>query len=88
MVEYIASIALLANQSKQSGEPFPIHILPKLTAIKKGAPSDVQLTEHFVKSSVMESIAQHTIGVGDPVENGLLPTALHTALCRPRRFGL
>ena len=49
-IENIAFVALLASQPEQSGEPFPIHILPTPTAIKKDAPGDVQLMEHFVKS--------------------------------------
>ena len=42
--------ALLASQAEQSGEPFLIHMLPSPRAIKKDAPGDIQLMEHFVKS--------------------------------------
>ena len=41
---------LFASQAKQSGEPFPIHMLPSPIAIKKDDLGDVQLMEHFVKS--------------------------------------
>lgn len=62
-IEDIASAALLANQAEQSGEPFPIHMLPNPTAIKKGAPGDVQLMERFVKSPSygVDSAAYHRL---------------------------
>ena len=43
MIEDIASTTLLANQAEQSGKPFPIHMLPRPIAMKKGAYGDVQL---------------------------------------------
>ena len=41
MIEDIAYAAPLTSQAEQSGEPFPIHMLPTPTTIKKDAPSDV-----------------------------------------------
>ena len=38
MIEDIASAALLASQAEQSGEPFPIHMLPTPAAIKNRRP--------------------------------------------------
>ena len=63
MIEDIASAALLANQAEQSGEPFPLHMFPNPTAIKKGAPGDVQLMERFVKSPSygVDSAAYHRL---------------------------
>ena len=62
-IEDIASAALLASQAEQSGEPFPIHMLPTPTAIKKDAPGDVQLMKHFVKSPSygVDSAAYHRV---------------------------
>ena len=49
-VEDIASTALLESQAKENGDPFPIHMLPSPTSIKKDVPGDVQLMEHFANS--------------------------------------
>ena len=40
-IEDIASATLLVGQAEQNGEPFPIHMLPTPTAIKKDALGDV-----------------------------------------------
>ena len=61
-IEDIASAALLASQAEQSGEPFPIHMLPIPTVIKKEAPGDVQLMKHFVKSPSYGVDSAATIG--------------------------
>ena len=55
-IEDIAYATLLASQAEQSGEPFPIHMLPTPTTIKKDAPGDIQLMEHLSRVSIRESI--------------------------------
>ena len=63
MIEDITSVALLASQAEQSGEPFPLHMLPSPTANKKDAPGAVQLMEHFVKtpSYRVDNVAYHRV---------------------------
>ena len=62
-IEDIASVALLASQAEQSGEPFPIHMLSTRTTIRKDGPIDVQLMQHFVKGpGYGVNSAAYTIG--------------------------
>ena len=68
-------------------EPFPIHMLPSPTDIKKEAPGDMQLTEHLVKSPSygVDSTAYHRVrrSIGKWIAaNGLLYRKLQTTAFR------
>ena len=76
-IEDIASAALLASQAEQSGESFPIDMLPTPTTIKKDAPGDIQLMKHFVKSPSygFDSVAYHRVrrSIGEWIAADCLP---------------